>query len=130
MGHSWASGLQPSADGKNQESSSEAVNGYQAVALLGRATDDPVLEGWGQLLLSTEVAAAHKYTQAFAGNDIYQQVGMVLQQTLRQLLMWPGGQAVAKTTGRQLHHMCRVYTLQEHRPLGWAERVHAQTRQI
>lgn len=40
MGHSWAAGLQLSADGKNQESSSEAVNGYRAVALLGTATGD------------------------------------------------------------------------------------------
>jgi endo-1,3(4)-beta-glucanase len=38
MGHSWAAGLQPSWDGKNQESSSEAVNAYLAVAQLGRAT--------------------------------------------------------------------------------------------
>lgn len=38
MGHSWAAGLQSSWDGKNQESSSEAVNAYLAVAQLGKAT--------------------------------------------------------------------------------------------
>jgi hypothetical protein len=38
MGHSWASGLQNGPEGKNQESTSEAVNGYLAIAMLGRAT--------------------------------------------------------------------------------------------
>lgn len=33
-----------------------------------------MLEGWGQLLLANEVTAARKYTQAYAGNDIYRQV--------------------------------------------------------
>jgi endo-1,3(4)-beta-glucanase len=75
MGHSWASGLQTAVDGKNQESSSEAVNAYLAIVQLGRATGDTVLEGWGQLLLSNEVTAARKYTQAYRQNDIYVQVG-------------------------------------------------------
>ncbi len=74
MGHSWAAGLQTSADGKNQESSSEAVNAYLAIVELGRATGDAVLEGWGQVLLTSEVTAARKYTQAYDGNDIYPQV--------------------------------------------------------
>jgi endo-1,3(4)-beta-glucanase len=74
MGHSWASGLQVSVDGKNQESSSEAVNAYLALVQLGRATGDTVLEGWGQLLLASEVTAARKYTQVYGGNDIYAQV--------------------------------------------------------
>lgn len=78
MGHSWASGLQVSLDGKNQESSSEAVNAYLAIVQLGRATHDKVLEGWGQLLLANEVTAARKYTQACSGNDIYRQVRLIL----------------------------------------------------
>lgn len=75
MGHSWASGLQASQDGKNQESSSEAANAYLAIVQLGKATEDAVLEGWGQLLLANEVTAARKYVQAYAGNDVYRQVG-------------------------------------------------------
>lgn len=74
MGHSWASGLQISADGKNQESSSEAVNAYVALVELGRATGDAVLEGWGQVLLSSELTAVRKYTQVYTGNDLYQEV--------------------------------------------------------
>lgn len=61
-------------DGKNQESSSEAVNAYLGIVLLGQATGDAMLEGWGQLLLATEVTAARKYAQAYTGNDIYQEV--------------------------------------------------------
>ena len=77
MGHSWAAGLQISADGKNQESSSEAVNAYLAIVELGKATGDAVLEGWGQVLLANEVTAARKYTQAYTGNDIYKQVSVL-----------------------------------------------------
>jgi endoglucanase Acf2 len=75
MGHSWASGLQASLDGKNQESSSEAANAYLAIVQLGKATGDAVLEGWGQLLLANEVTAARKDVQVYKGNDIYLQVG-------------------------------------------------------
>lgn len=57
-----------------QESSSEAVMAYSAIALLGRATGNSIMEGWGQLLLANEVTAARKYTQVYAGNDVYQQV--------------------------------------------------------
>lgn len=74
MGHSWAAGLQSSWDGKNQESSSEAVNAYLAVAQLGKATGNAALEGWGRLLLANEVTAARKYTQVYGGNDIYAQI--------------------------------------------------------
>lgn len=76
MGHSWAAGLQLSADGKNQESTSEAVSAYAGIAQLGKATGNAVLEGWGQLLLANEVTAARKYTQAYTGNDLYKQVSI------------------------------------------------------
>jgi endoglucanase Acf2 len=56
-----------------QESSSEAVMAYSAMALLGKVTGNNQLEGWGQLLLANEVTAARKYTQVYSGNDIYQQ---------------------------------------------------------
>jgi endo-1,3(4)-beta-glucanase len=38
--HSWASGLTEFADGRNQESTSEAVNAYYAAALAGLAYND------------------------------------------------------------------------------------------
>lgn len=84
MGHSWAAGLQLSVDGKNQESSSEAVNAYAGIVQLGKATGDTTLEGWGQLLLANEITAARKYTQAYTGNDIYKQVQLCGVETERE----------------------------------------------
>lgn len=62
-GHSWASGLFPMANGKSQESVSEAINAYYGVHLLGLALRDEALSKWGRLLLATEVRAAHHYWQ-------------------------------------------------------------------
>ena len=68
-GHSWAGGMQVFGDGKNQESTSESVNGYYAVALLGRALAQAGVAGaadltrWGQLLMAVEVSGAQHYYQ-------------------------------------------------------------------
>ena len=92
-GHSWASGLFPMANGKSQESVSEAVNAYYGVALLGRALADRLaaattmqgsdsipkgshaagawaqantwrdLGDWSRLLTAMEIDAAHRYWQ-------------------------------------------------------------------
>ncbi|CAM9484590.1 unnamed protein product [Heterosigma akashiwo] len=70
--HSWALGLFTTWDGKSQESSSEAVNAYYGVYLMGVATGDQELEDWGRVLLATELRGAHYYWQVHAGNeDIY-----------------------------------------------------------
>ena len=71
-GHSFASGLFPEADGKSQESSSEAVNCYYAVYLwsLARngylsspADDTSVDTDFARLLLATEISGAKTYWQ-------------------------------------------------------------------
>jgi endoglucanase Acf2 len=68
-GHSWAGGMQVFGDGKNQESTSESVNGYYAVALLGRALAQAGVAGaadltrWGQLLMAVEISGAQHYWQ-------------------------------------------------------------------
>ena len=51
-GHSWASGLFPMANGKSQESVSEAVNAYYSVHLLGVALGDHALSKWYDRLWS------------------------------------------------------------------------------
>ena len=58
---SWASGIAlaggaPYRNGRNQESSSEAINAYYGVALLGLALGDREVEACGRALLSMEVA--------------------------------------------------------------------------
>ncbi|KAG2453738.1 hypothetical protein HYH02_001949 [Chlamydomonas schloesseri] len=68
-GHSWAGGMQVFGDGKNQESTSESVNSYYAVALLGRALAQAGVAGaadltrWGQLLMAVEISGAQHYWQ-------------------------------------------------------------------
>lgn len=59
-GHSWASGFSPFADGNNQESSSEAVNAWNGLALWATATGDRALGQEATWLLSTEAASAKR----------------------------------------------------------------------
>jgi endo-1,3(4)-beta-glucanase len=80
-GHSWASGLFEFADGKNQESTSESVNGYYGVYLWGLATNNRQLINWGRLLMTTEMISAHRYWHMFPraedhtnGEPIYEEV--------------------------------------------------------
>lgn len=44
-----------------QESSSEAVNGYYGVYLMGLARGDQELADWGRLLLAMELRSAKKW---------------------------------------------------------------------
>lgn len=61
--HSWANGLTPFGDGKNQESTSEAVFAYYGVMLLGLSLGDRGLANWGRVLMQTEIHAAQRYWQ-------------------------------------------------------------------
>lgn len=60
-GHSWASGHQLFTDGNNQESSSEAINAWAGIILLGEATNDRQLRDLGIYLYTTEVSAIENY---------------------------------------------------------------------
>ncbi|MFW7414628.1 glycosyl hydrolase [Demequina sp. SO4-18] len=59
-GHSWASGFSPFADGNNQESSSEAVAAWNAVALWAQVRGDAALEERARWLLAAEAEAARR----------------------------------------------------------------------
>lgn len=61
LGHSFASGLAPFADGNNQESSSEAVNAWWATARWAAATDQPGLFDAAMAMYATEAATARWY---------------------------------------------------------------------
>jgi len=69
--HSWASGIFVMDDSKSQESSSEAVNAYYGIALLGDATQDPKLRQWGRLLLGMELNGAHRYWHMPTWRSVY-----------------------------------------------------------
>jgi endoglucanase Acf2 len=60
-GHSWASGKAAFADGNNNESSSEAMNAWAGLALLGQAVGDAALRDLGVWLYTTEMAAIERY---------------------------------------------------------------------
>jgi endoglucanase Acf2 len=64
-GHSWASGYAPFADGNNQESSSEAVDAWNGLALWAKVTGNAGLQSEATWLLSSEAASAKSYWTNF-----------------------------------------------------------------
>ncbi len=60
-GHSWASGTGSLLAGNNQESSSEAVNAWASLLLLGEITGDRALRDLGIFLYTSEVASVQQY---------------------------------------------------------------------
>ncbi|KAL6139825.1 hypothetical protein ACLB2K_058126 [Fragaria x ananassa] len=72
--HSWAGGLTEFGDGRNQESSSEAVNAYYSAALMGLAYGDTSLTGTGSLLAALEIQATQKWWHVHQGDNIYEDV--------------------------------------------------------
>jgi len=69
--HSWASGIFVMDDSKSQESSSEAVNAYYSIALLGKALKDESMEKWGRLLWTMEMEAAQRYWHMPSWSKVY-----------------------------------------------------------
>ncbi|CEG56043.1 glycosyl hydrolase [Legionella fallonii] len=70
-GHSWASGLTSFVDGQNQQSSSEAVNAYYAMALYAAALHDKKLLDWARFLMTRELVSAQTYWQIPKDSAIY-----------------------------------------------------------
>ncbi|MDP1822776.1 MAG: glycosyl hydrolase [Archangium sp.] len=62
-GHAWAAGLSEFADGQNQESSSEAVNAWYGMHLVGLVLGDRRMSDLGRVLLTLEIDAAQAYWQ-------------------------------------------------------------------
>lgn len=76
MGHSYASGLFPMEVGKSQESSSECVNAYYALALFSSLDEDAAetnsYHQYARLLLATELRSTKKYWQMRPNSEIYE----------------------------------------------------------
>ncbi|PRQ53174.1 putative glucan endo-1,3-beta-D-glucosidase [Rosa chinensis] len=70
--HSWAGGLTEFGDGRNQESTSEAVNAYYSAALLGLAYGDTHLVATGSMIAALEIKAAQMWWQVKEGDSIYE----------------------------------------------------------
>ena len=76
MGHSWASGIavpggKPNFLGRNQESTSEAVNAWYAISLLGKVVGRDDVRDLGMALLATEIKSAQTYWHTSKGSHIY-----------------------------------------------------------
>jgi len=68
-GHSWASGHARFGDGNNNESSSEAMNAWCAMILLGEAVGDVRLRDAGVILYTTEMRAIEEYWFDVSGTN-------------------------------------------------------------
>ncbi|MCO5577785.1 hypothetical protein L7F22_031618 [Adiantum nelumboides] len=71
--HSWAGGLTEFMDGRNQESTSEAVNAYYSAGLLGLAFGDSHLMNTGLTLAALEIRAARALWHVPSDSTIYEQ---------------------------------------------------------
>ncbi|CAL0299115.1 unnamed protein product [Lupinus luteus] len=71
--HSWAGGLTEFADGRNQESTSEAVNAYYSAALMGLAYGDTYLITIGSTLAAFEIHAAQMWCHIREGDKLYEE---------------------------------------------------------
>jgi endo-1,3(4)-beta-glucanase len=65
FGHSWASGSAPFNDGNNQESVSEAINAWTAIAMWAGQIKAETLQIEAEWMLSNEVASAGYYWMNF-----------------------------------------------------------------
>ncbi|KAJ7971176.1 Endo-1,3(4)-beta-glucanase [Quillaja saponaria] len=71
--HSWAGGLTEFGDGRNQESTSEAINAYYSAALMGLAYGDTHLIAVGSMLAALEIHAAQTWWQVKEGDNLYEE---------------------------------------------------------
>ncbi|PUZ47381.1 hypothetical protein GQ55_7G159800 [Panicum hallii var. hallii] len=71
--HSWAGGLAAIPDGRNQESTSEAVNAYYSAALVGLTYGDARLASLGATLAALEMLAAQTWWHVRDGEGMYEE---------------------------------------------------------
>ncbi|KAJ1435327.1 Endo-1 [Sesbania bispinosa] len=71
--HSWAAGLTEFENGRNQESSSEAVNAYYSAALMGLAYGDTGLAATGSTLTALEIGATQMWWHVKVEDNLYEE---------------------------------------------------------
>ncbi|OTB09518.1 glycoside hydrolase family 81 protein [Hypoxylon sp. CI-4A] len=69
-GHSWAHGLYETADGKDQESSSEDAMHAYAIKMWGKTIKDANMEARGNLMLSIIARSLNRYYLYSEDNDV------------------------------------------------------------
>ncbi len=95
--HSWAGGLFVFGDNRNQESTSESINSYYAISLLGNVLNNKYIGDFGRMLNTMEIVSTKKYWQMPSYNTVYPEpfrsnlmVGMVWS-TKADYATWFGG---------------------------------------
>ncbi|KAK2420230.1 putative endo-1,3(4)-beta-glucanase [Trifolium repens] len=71
--HSWAGGLTEFWDGRNHESTSQAVNAYYSAVLIGMVYDDEELAANASTLTSLEILAAKMWWHVKEGGNLYEE---------------------------------------------------------
>eukprot|EP00668_Euglena_longa_P036237 GGOE01046572.1.p1 GENE.GGOE01046572.1~~GGOE01046572.1.p1 ORF type:complete len:342 (+),score=62.48 GGOE01046572.1:1168-2193(+) len=71
VGHAWAGGIYPLPEGRNQESTSESINAWYAIALYGEATQNAAVQALGKAQALMETLSAKYYWHVQAPEDIY-----------------------------------------------------------
>jgi endo-1,3(4)-beta-glucanase len=70
-GHSWTLGILHDYLGRDEESTSEAVNAWYALSLYGQAIGDSNMQNVGRILAGMEIAAAQEYWQIPTASTLY-----------------------------------------------------------
>lgn len=73
-GHGMANGLGPTSTGRNQESSSEAVNAWYAITLWGAATHNSAMRDIAKIMTAEEIHAAQTWWQITPNTSIYKNI--------------------------------------------------------
>nr|BCB67682.1 beta-1,3-glucanase [Euglena gracilis] len=71
VGHAWAGGIYPLPEGRNQESTSESINAWYAIALYGEATKNTAVKALGKAQALLETLSAKYYWHVQAAEPIY-----------------------------------------------------------
>ncbi|MDD3647763.1 MAG: glycosyl hydrolase [Candidatus Dojkabacteria bacterium] len=88
--HSWATGIQGTPDGNNQESTSEAINAWYSLWLWSRITENENLQALSEFLYTSEILSAETYW--LNRNESPESIGLFPEgyDRLKASLVWGG----------------------------------------
>jgi len=114
-GHSWASGIAGNAGPRNQESSSEAINGYYSLLLFAKAINNAQLVDYARMLLAIEIAGTqtywHLYPASTDPDTPYPEQGFRDLTTVGNVFDWEHGAYLLGNWGTGRRHLVGIQTL-------------------
>jgi len=95
QGHSWASGVAGGAGPRDEESSTEGINGYYGLYLFARSSGDCQLQDFARILLATEIQAVHAYwhmyTDTAPADSAYPELEIRVNTTIGNVMDFQAG---------------------------------------